>query len=211
MSDETTPIQSPAAPVIEAAPSHQPVQSNGSIPRARLNEEISKRQEAFTTRDSALSRVAELEGQLQQAQSSLTQTQTTNSQEMHLMGLGFKAESVRRFFRREYSAAASEAGANAPAFDAWLESSKADPLYAVHFDRMAPTPEPAPLNGTVPPPTPAATFTGNPDAGTTQPVAHQSREWTVEDIRRERAKSGGKLGTHRDIMIAQLKAQGIIS
>ena len=122
------------------------------------------------------------------------------------MGLGFKAESVRRFFRREYQAAAQEAGEKAPAFDDWLESSKADPLYAVHFDRMAPPAKPAPLNGTAP-----ATLKGNPDAGTTQPVAHQSRDWTVEDIRRERSKSGGKLGAHRDIMIAQLKAQGIIS
>jgi hypothetical protein len=208
MSDETTPTTTPAAAPNFAAEA-KPAQTNGSIPRARLNEEISKRQEAFSTRDQALSRVAELESQLQQAQSSLTQTQTTNSQELHLMGLGFKAESVRRFFRREYQAAASEAGANAPTFDAWLESSKADPLYAVHFDRMAPPTEPAPLAGTITPP--AATFTGNPDAGTTQPVAHQSREWTVEDIRRERAKSGGKLGAHRDIMIAQLKAQGIIS
>ena len=210
MSDETTPIQSPSAPALEAAPTQQPLQTNGSIPRARLNEEISKRQEAFTTRDSALSRVAELESQLHQAQSSLSQTQTTNSQEMHLMGLGFKAESVRRFFRREYSAAAQEAGERAPAFNDWLESSKADPLYSVHFDRMAPPAEPAPLNGTVAP-APQATYTGNPDAGTTQPVTHQSREWTVEDIRRERSKSGGKLGAHRDIMIAQLKAQGIIS
>lgn len=209
MSDETTPSPSPAAPSMEAAPTQQ-LQTNGSIPRARLNEEISKRQEAFTTRDSALTRVADLEAQLHQAQSSLSQTQTTNSQEMHLMGLGFKAESVRRFFRREYQAAASEAGQAAPAFNDWLESSKADPLYAVHFDRMAPPTQPAPLAGTLPPATPA-TFVGNPDAGTTQPVNHQSREWTVEDIRRERSKSGGKLGAHRDIMIAQLKAQGIIS
>ena len=208
MSDETTPTPTPTTPAAAPSAAPTPAQTSGSIPRARLNEEISKRQEAFSTRDSALSRVAELESQLQQAQSSLTQTQTTNAQELHLMGLGFKAESVRRFFRREYQAAASEAGSNAPTFDAWLESSKADPLYAVHFDRMAPPTQPAPLNGTVPP---AATFTGNPDAGTTQPVTHQSREWTVEDIRRERAKSGGKLGAHRDIMIAQLKAQGIIS
>ena len=204
MSEETTP---PAAPEM-AASTQQPAQTNGSIPRARLNEEISKRQEAFSTRDSALSKVAELEAQLQKAQSSLTQTQATNTQELHLMGLGFKAESVRRFFRREYQAAAQEAGEKAPAFDDWLESSKADPLYAVHFDRMAPPAAPAPLNGTAPAP---ATRKGNPDAGTTQPVAHQSRDWTVEDIRRERAKSGGKLGAHRDIMIAQLKAEGIIS
>tara|TARA_R110000868_G_scaffold95521_2_gene262618 strand:- start:212 stop:838 length:627 start_codon:yes stop_codon:yes gene_type:complete len=208
MSDETTPTLTPAAPAI-AAPTQQP-QTNGSIPRARLNEEISKRQEAFSTRDSALTRVADLEAQLHQAQSSLSQTQTTNSQEMHLMGLGFKAESVRRFFRREYQAAAQESGDSAPAFNDWLESSKADPLYSVHFDRMAPPTQQAPLAGTIAPASPA-TYVGNPDAGTSQPVVHQSREWTVEDIRRERAKSSGKLGAHRDIMIAQLKAQGIIS
>jgi hypothetical protein len=217
MADETTPAAVAApAQAAQAAPAPE-----GRVPHYRLNDEIGKRNEAIASRDAALSKVAELEAALGVAQTGLQKLQTTSTQEMHLLGLGFKADSVRRFFRREYTAAAAEAGDAAPKFADWLEASKSDPLYAVHFTGL--TPDTAPAQATDAPAAPAAVsdqermvaavraaILGNPDAGAGQPPTSTAKEWTVEDIRRERAKNGGQLGSSSDQMIEQLRAKGLI-
>ena len=216
MADDTTQA-AVAAPVQQAAPA-----AEGRVPHYRLNDEIGKRNEAVASRDTALSRVAELEAALGVAQNGLQRLQTTSTQEMHLLGLGFKADSVRRFFRREYTAAAAEAGGDAPKFADWLETSKSDPLYAVHFTGATPdtSSAPAPQADVVQQRVVSdqermvaavrAAILGNPDAGAGQPPTSTAKEWSVEDIRRERAKNGGQLGSSSDQMIEQLRAKGLI-
>jgi hypothetical protein len=141
---------------------------------------------------------------------------------MHLFELGFTAPSVRRFLRREYTDATAEFDdATRPAFPDWLESNRADPLYAVHFDRLnsTPTPEPASAAPTSEPTSdPNADllanmrriFEGNPNAGTTQPAAHNGREYSVDEIASIRGKSRGTLGQHRDAVLSALRAEGLI-
>ena len=211
MSDETTQESTPA-PAREGR--------TESVPRYRVDDEISKRNDAYKTRDTALAQVAELEARLVQATSGLEQLQTTSNQEIHLVNLGFKADSVRRFFRREYAAAKSEMGEEASTFGDWLETNKADPLYSVHFDRLAPTDTKKAENIYVEsgPQTEQerlvsairAAVLGNPDGGANQPTQGLGRELTVEDVRRERSKNGGRLGESSKAMIEPLRAKGLI-
>ena len=192
-----------------------------AVPRYRVDDEISKRNEAYKTRDAALAQVADLETRLKQATTGLEQLQTTTNQEIHLVNLGFKADSVRRFFRREYASAKSEMGDKAVPFNEWLDTNKDDPLYAVHFDRLTPKTDTKKNDDIIVQPKPMneqeklvsairAAVMGNPDSGATQPSDGLGRELTIEDVRRERAKNGGRLGTSSKDMIAQLRAKGLI-
>jgi hypothetical protein len=52
---------------------------------------------------------------------------------------------------------------------------------------------------------------GNPNAGAGQPADNRQKEWTVEEMRKLRARNGGSLGKHRDEIMAQWRAKGLIT
>jgi hypothetical protein len=197
------------------------------IPSFRLEQEISAKREAVKAQEAAHKQIEELKAQLQEAQTQLSSRETNYQQDMHLINQGFKAESVRRFFRREYASAVSELGTDQrPPFDAWLEANRDDPLYSVHFDRLAApaTPAAQESGSAARPERPsapqnndnllnaiAAAMQGNPNAGAGQPADNRQKEWTVEEMRKLRARNGGSLGKHRDEIMAQWRAKGLIT
>lgn len=194
-----------------------------SVPSFRLREESERRRKAEARAVELTAELEKLRGDYEKTTTGLKQVQTAHGQDMHLIELGFKAPSVRRFFRREYSDSVSEMAADdRPSFNDWLSQNSSDPLYAVHFER---------LNGSqakaeptkAEPAAPAANGPedilasmrrmlegGNPNAGTSQPAAHNGRNYSAEEISAIRGKNGGKLGQHKDAVLATLRAEGLI-
>ena len=205
------------------APTHSPGgrrSVSDTVPRFRLDEMTERHESANEKATKAESIMAKMRAQLETVTGELQALQSTHTQELHLVEIGFSAPSVRRFFRREYNAAAGEMGEEAPAFNEWLNSVKEDPLYAVHFERMtgqrqAETPEPARKPDTSSEQdrlieAVRATLNGNPEKGTREGVTHSQREFDLPEIRRIRAKNGGTLGDQKEQILSALRAQGVI-
>ena len=126
---------------------------------------------------------------------------------------------MRRFLRREYTDAVAEHDDDSrPAFADWLESNRADPLYAVHFDRLNAAPAPKAAEGKADPKPEQADpmamlrrfMEANPNAGASQPAAHNGREYSGDEIAAIRGKSRGTLGQHKDAVLSALRAEGLI-
>lgn len=108
------------------------------VPSSRLREEADKRRALETRNADLTSKIAELTDGLTKATTSISSMQTAHGQDLHLIGLGFQAQSVQRFFRNEYASAMhTVAKDDRPAFGDWLDANKADPLYAPHFGRVS--------------------------------------------------------------------------
>ena len=189
------------------------------VPSFRLREESDRRRAAETRAQQLEQQLVALQGEYNKAKTGLGQVQTQHAQDMHLIGLGFQAQSVRRFFRREYSDAVAELQAEQrPTFEQWLNESQSDPLYAVHFDRLnaskpaQPAPDPAPQQDNADALLTAvrAALNANPNAGASQPAAHTGRQFSNDEITSIRGKSGGGLGAHKDAILATLRAEGLI-
>jgi hypothetical protein len=189
-----------------------------TVPSHRLTEERARRDDALSQAASAQKAMEKMKAQLEAVTSELSNLQSTHTQELHLVEMGFKAPSIRRFLRREYASAASEAGENAANFAEWLESNREDPLYSPHFDRLS---QGAPVESPTAPeqtqdPTEALlaavrdTLNGNPERGTGTPPVHHSKEYGADEIRKVRAKNGGSLGDQKENIMAALRAQGLI-
>ncbi len=222
MSEENTP-QAPSTTSNGTSNGAQmPHQQEKLVPSFRLAEAISAKRKAEETATTAAQQIADLQAKLEAANNQLLTTQTSHQQEMHLIEKGFNAPSVRRFFRREYQAAVSELpGDQRPGFDAWLDANREDPLYSVHFDRIAQPTATAPnAEATTAPatatPAPAANdqlqtliaaLTGNPNAGASQPADNRAKEWTPEEIRKVKARHNGTLGPHAEEIKAYHRAK----
>ena len=195
-------------------------EASAMVPSFRLREESERRRTAEGRTAELTAEIEKLRSEHAASSSSLRQTQTTHNQDMHLFELGFKAPSVRRFLRREYTEANSEYDDETrPAFADWLESNRSDPLYAVHFDRLnGSAPAPAKTEAKAEPTDPNAAmmahmqrfFEGNPNAGASQPAAHTGREFSAEEITSIRGGSRGTLGQHKDAVLSALRAEGLI-
>ena len=217
MSEENNTAPAPEAPS-NGAPKGNATNA-ASVPSFRLREESDRRRSAETRAQQLEAQLVALQGEYEKAKSGLGQVQTQHAQDMHLIGLGFQANSVRRFFRREYSDSVAEMQPDQrPTFEQWLEASKGDPLYSVHFERLnnaTPAPEAAPAPA--PPQTSDAllaavrdALNANPNAGATQPAAHTGREFSGDEIKSIRGKAGGGLGAHKEQILATLRAEGLI-
>ena len=212
--------QAPAPPpTTNGAPAQMGnTKMEATVPSHRLTEERSRRDDALSQAAAAHKAMEKMKGQLEAVTSELSNLQSTHTQELHLVELGFKAPSIRRFLRREYASAASEAGENPPDFISWLDSNREDPLYSPHFERLAQAiTAPAPTEPEqAPDPTEALlaavrdTLNGNPERGTGTPPVHHSREYGADEIRKIRSKNGGTLGDQKDNIMATLRAQGVI-
>lgn len=210
-------------PSTNGAPTHSPGGRrtvSDTVPRFRLDEMSEHRLAADEKATRAESSMEKMKAQLQAVTGELQALQSTHTQELHLVEIGFSAPSVRRFFRREYTAAAGEMGDEAPAFNEWLDGVKEDPLYAVHFERMAGDQAPEPQQQTAKSGPSSeqerlieavrATLNGNPEQGTQEGVTHSQREFDANEIRRIRAKNGGSLGAQKEQILAALRSQGVI-
>ena len=190
-----------------------------SVPSFRLREESDRRRAAETRAQQLEAQLVALQGEYEKAKTGLGQIQSQHQQDMHLIGLGFQANSVRRFFRREYADSVAEMPADErPTFDQWLEASKADPLYSVHFERLN-AGTPAPVEPEPEPAQPAAdallsavrdALNANPNAGASQPAAHTGRQFSGDEINSIRGNQGGGLGSHKESILATLRAEGLI-
>jgi len=216
MSEENTPAQ----PVQNGAPKNH---SNGAevaqVPSFRLREESDRRRAAETRAQQLEQQLTQLQGEYEKAKSGLGQIQSQHSQDMHLIGLGFQTQSVRRFFRREYADSVAELQADQrPSFEEWLTASKDDPLYSVHFERVAPKqdaqpmPEPAPQQDSADALLSAVrqALNANPNSGAATPAAHTGRQFSNDEIQSIRGKNSGALGAHKDQILATLRAEGLI-
>lgn len=196
MSEETK-----SAPASNGVVQHNVV-AESTVPQFRLTEERTKREEATRSRDHLSKQFEKLQAEHAAAQKELQGMRSQHQQEMYLVEQGFKAPSVRRFFRREYNDAVGELPAdNRPSFEAWLSANQDDPLYSVHFNRLnqASNPPEETMHASTPAPDmPSddqlldrlrAALVGNPDAGVSQPRDHKNKEWTAEEIRKLRAKN----------------------
>jgi hypothetical protein len=191
-----------------------------SVPSFRLREESERRRQAESKLNEVSAELEQLRSEFVKASNSLQHTQTTHSQDMHLFELGFKAPSVRRFLRREYTDSTAEIAADSrPSFADWLDANRADPLYSVHFDRLnGAAPAAAPATAPEPTADPNAELfanmrrylEGNPNAGTSQPAAHTGRDYSVDELAAIRGKSNGTLGQHKDSILNTLRAEGLI-
>ena len=210
-------------PPTNGAPTHSPGgrrSVSDTVARFRLDEMSEHRVAADEKATRAESAMEKMRAQLEAVTGELQALQSTHTQELHLVEIGFSAPSVRRFFRREYNAAAGEMGEEAPVFNEWLDSVKDDPLYAVHFERMAtaatPTPQEKPAKSGASSEQERlieavrATLNGNPEQGTREGVTHSQREYDANEIRRIRGKNGGTLGDQKEAVLASLRAQGVI-
>ena len=212
-------------PASNGAPTHSPGGRrtvSDTVPRFRLDEMTERHESANEKASKAEGNMEKMRAQLEAVTGELQALQSTHTQELHLVEIGFSAPSVRRFFRREYNAAAGEMGEEAPAFNEWLQSVKEDPLYAVHFERMTgqrqaeiETPVPTKKAGSTSEQdrlieAVRATLNGNPEQGTKEGVTHSQREYDLPEIRRIRAKNGGTLGDQKEQILSALRAQGVI-
>jgi TolA-binding protein len=218
MSDEAT---TEAAAVQNGSSKHH---SNGAgepaqVPSFRLREESDRRRAAETRAQQLEQQITQLQGEYEKAKTGLGQIQSQHGQDMHLIGLGFQAQSVRRFFRREYSDSVAELQPDQrPTFEDWLTASKDDPLYSVHFERMQPAtpaqtePEPAPQTQGADALLAAVrqALDANPNSGAATPAAHTGRQFSGDEIESIRGKNSGALGGHKDSILATLRAEGLI-
>lgn len=172
--------------------------------RNRLRQEVNTWKESGATweaRDKNLSeQVARLQGEL-------ASTKTHHEQDLHLSGLGITSKRGRRAIRREYSDTIADLGegAEAPAFGAFVDELKADPLYGRWFSTDADKPADNPAEAAAPPKArrkPAA----NPNAGAAQPKAPVG-QMTAEAYSNLRAKHGRKAGR---VALELLRKQGIV-
>ena len=217
MAEETTPAPVNNGTTTNGAPVLQH-QDERLVPSFRLEQELSAKRVAEEAQQGSTREISELRAQLAAANSTIASTALNHNQELHLIDQGFKAPSVRRFFRREYQAAVSELAPDGrPPFNDWLEANREDPLYSVHFERNAqPVAPAAPTEQAQPNQNEnliqaiQAALTGNPNAGAGQPADNRAKDWTVEEVRKLRARNSGTLGAHAEDVKAQWRAKGLI-
>ena len=216
MAEETTET---AAPTMRTAPTNGVGEAEKLVPSFRLEQESVRAREAEALRDSALKELDSVKAEYEKLQAAYKKGQTTYTADMHPLDRGFKHESVRRVCRHQYAEAMREQPEGKRGeFSEWLAANEEDPLYAVHFQNLSSSSEPAPeARAQAPEATDEnllkalrAVLTGNPDSGTGQPADNNEQEWTAEAIRKVRAKNGGTLGDAKEAILAQWRAKKII-
>ena len=190
MSDETTPTPAPAPVASPPDTSLRDSLRAVSAERSRLAGELKTAQE-----------------QLAKMQADLKSTTARHGQDMHLMSAGITSKRGRRAIRREYSDALADLGegAEAPAFGAFVDELKTDPLYGRWFSTDAEKPAEKPAEAA-----PAAKArrkpAANPNAGAAQPKA-PAGNITAESYSTLRAKHGRKAGR---VALELLRKQGVV-
>ena len=157
-------------------------EAEAMVPSFRLRDETGKRQKAEGDLQAAMQTIKDLQEKHSALEASHTKAQTTHRQDVALEQRENPSPLLRPFLT-----------SNAPAIP----------------DTPAPVAEAAPAPEAT---TQAEPQPGNPNAGTSQPAAHNGKAWTHEDIVAASRKAGarGGLGDQRDAILAQLRAEGAI-
>lgn len=193
MSDETTttPAPAPVAPSPDTSDLRAQLRAV-SAERSRLAGELKTAQE-----------------QAAKFQADLKSSTTRHSQDMHLVGAGITSKRGRRAIRREYADALSEVseGSEAPAFGAFVDDLKDDPLYGRWFSPAIDKPvdnAAAPVDKPKTKRKPAS----NPNAGTVTPKPPETEiDGKVWRAQRKKLGRKGVLSANLEL----LKKQGHIS
>ena len=201
MAEENTPAPVTNGTTTNGAPVLQH-QDERLVPSFRLEQELSAKRVAEEAQQGSTREISELRAQLAAANSTIASTALNHNQELHLIDQGFKSEL---------------APDGRPPFNDWLEANRDDPLYSVHFERNAQPVTQTEQDATAQPTQSdnlmaaiQAAMRGNPNAGAGQPADSRAKEWTVEEMRKLRARNGGTLGTHAEDIKAQWRAKGLI-
>tara|TARA_R110000824_G_scaffold34756_3_gene109909 strand:- start:358 stop:987 length:630 start_codon:yes stop_codon:yes gene_type:complete len=156
MSDEITPTPTPTPTPVVSPPDTSMRDSLRAVSaeRSRLAGELKTANE-----------------QLTRVQADLKSTTTRHNQDMHLVGAGITSKRGRRAIRREYTDALSEVadGGESPAFGAFVEELKDDPLYGRWFSTATDKPVDKSFGAVDNVPKVKRTPASNPNAGTTTP------------------------------------------
>lgn len=180
---------------VEAAPAPD------MVPSARLREETTKRNEATASRDAALASLVDLQTKFEALSTTSAAASETHAQDLALYGAGVTDNEVRDFVRSRYEPVEGST------FGDWLAKQQAEPspLLAPFLggkkEAPAPAPEPAPEVKAAP----------KTNKGAAQPASHSSQQWSNEEIKTARAKNRGGLGASKSEILAQLRAEGLIS
>tara|TARA_R110000824_G_scaffold25411_1_gene88571 strand:- start:255 stop:824 length:570 start_codon:yes stop_codon:yes gene_type:complete len=180
---------------VEAAPAPD------MVPSARLREETTKRNEATASRDAALASLVDLQTKFEALSKTSAAASDTHAQDLALYGAGVTDNEVRDFVRSRYEPVEGST------FGDWLAKQQAEPspLLAPFLggrkEASAPAPEPAPEVKAAP----------KTNKGAAQPASHSSQQWSNEEIKTARSKHRGGLGSSKDEILAQLRAEGLIS
>lgn len=193
MSDDTTttPAPAPVAPSPDTSDLRAQLRAV-SAERSRLAGELKTAQE-----------------QAAKFQADLQTSTTRHTQDMHLVGAGITSKRGRRAIRREYADALSEVseGSEAPAFGAFVDDLKDDPLYGRWFSTAIDKPvdnAAAPVDKPKTKRKPAS----NPNAGTVTPKPPET-EIDAKGYRAQRQKLGRRGALTANLEL--LKKQGLIS
>ena len=196
-----------------------PPQTEGLVPAFRLEQELHAKREATEAQQSQASEIAALRAQLEKVQSEYQAATNRHTRDLHMIDLGFADETVRDFFSREYDAKmARTAEKDQVSYADWVQAMRTSPLYAPHYPAQ---PEAAAegqpgtqANNPIDPGMLEAMtrlLGGNPNAGTSQPADSRAKEWTQEEIVKERARNGGKLSPEaKQAILAQFRSKNLI-
>ena len=189
-------------------------EAEAMVPSFRLRDETGKRQKAEGDLQAAMQTIKDLQEKHSALEASHTKAQTTHRQDVALLGVGVSDPEVREFIRSRWTPTNDK-----ETFDGWLTEQRENPspLLRPFLTSNAPAIPDTPAPVAEAAPTPEATTEaepppGNPNAGTSQPAAHNGKAWTHEDIVAASRKAGarGGLGDQRDAILAQLRAEGAI-
>tara|TARA_R110000787_G_scaffold59215_6_gene134298 strand:- start:1080 stop:1640 length:561 start_codon:yes stop_codon:yes gene_type:complete len=170
------------------------------VPSARLREETTRRNEATASRDAALSSLVDLQTKFDALSTTSAAASDTHAQDLALYGAGVTDGEVRDFVRSRYEPSEDST------FGDWLTKQRAEP-----------SPLLAPFLGgnketTAAPAAPAPAATApNTNKGAAQPAKHSAQQWSNEEIKSARSKNRGGLGASKAEILAQLRAEGLIS
>ena len=186
MSDEELPPATPAPDM---------------VPSARLREETTRRNEATASRDAALSSLVDLQTKFEALSTTSAAASNTHAQDLALYGAGVTDGEVRDFVRSRYTPTEDST------FGDWLTKQQAEPspLLAPFLGKKE-APEPAPEVKA-----PEAKTAPKTNKGAAQPATHSSQQWSNEEIKTARSKNRGGLGASKTEILAQLRAEGLIS
>ena len=172
--------------------------------RNRLRAEVNTWKEQGATWEASTKTLTE---QVSKLQGELTSTKSHHEQDLQLSSLGITSKRGRRAIRREYSDAVADLGdgAEAPAFGAFVDELKEDPLYGRWFSTAADNSAEKSAEAA-----PAAKArrkpAANPNAGAAQPKA-PAGNITAESYSTLRAKHGRKAGR---VALELLRKQGVV-
>jgi hypothetical protein len=198
----------------EKKPPAEAEEAPSTVPSFRLREETEKRQKAEEQTAAIVRQYADLEAKFSTLEKTHSTTTRTHGQDLALISAGVTDPEVRDFVRSRFKPDEEDAD-----FGEWLSGQREKPSALLKPFLGKTTKEEPPLAVEAPaeeaetaePSAQAATPAGNPNAGAGQPAGHNGKSWGAEEITAARGKARGRgLGSSKDAILAQLRAEGAI-